>query len=78
MSRPLAVGQRDVGFDPWNSRQISVELVDEGFNCVEVGQGFQKISEPTKKLPELVICGKCWHAGHEVLRWKRRLPVVEE
>jgi phage terminase large subunit-like protein len=60
---------RDVGFDPWNSRQLSVELVDEGFNCVEVGQGFQKISEPTKKLLELVICGKCRHAGHEVLRW---------
>jgi phage terminase large subunit-like protein len=60
---------RDVGFDPWNSRQISVELVDEGFNCVEVGQGFQKISEPTKKLLELVISGKCRHANHEVLRW---------
>ncbi len=60
---------RDVGFDPWNSRQISVELVDEGFNCVEVGQGFQKISEPTKKLLELVISGKIRHANHEVLRW---------
>lgn len=60
---------RDVGFDPWNSRQISVELVDEGFNCVEVGQGFQKISEPTKKLLELVISGKCRHNNHEVLRW---------
>ena len=51
------------------SGSISVELVDEGFTCVEVGQGFQKISEPTKKLLELVISGKCRHANHEVLRW---------
>ena len=39
---------KDVGFDPWNSRPVSVELIDEGFNCVEVSQGYQAISEPTK------------------------------
>lgn len=60
---------RDVGFDPWNSRQVSVELIDEGFNCVEVPQGFRSISEPTKKLLELITSGNCRHGDHEVLRW---------
>lgn len=60
---------RDVGFDPWNSRQVSVELGDEGFKCVEVPQGFRSISEPTKKLIELITSGKCRHANNEVLRW---------
>lgn len=60
---------KDVGFDPWNSRQVSVELIDEGFNCVEVSQGYRAISEPTKKLLELVTSGNCRHANHEVLRW---------
>jgi phage terminase large subunit-like protein len=60
---------RDVGFDPWNSRQVSVELGDEGFQCVEVPQGFRSISEPTKKLLELITSGNCRHGGNEVLRW---------
>ncbi len=60
---------KDVGFDPWNSRQVSVELIDEGFNCVEVSQGFRAISEPTKKLLELITSTNCRHANHEVLRW---------
>jgi len=60
---------KDGGFDPWNSRQVSVELIDEGFNCVEVSQGYRAISEPTKKLLELVTSTNCRHANHEVLRW---------
>src|SRR5260370_28785274 len=60
---------REVGFDPWNSRQVSVELGDEGFHCVEVPQGFRSLSEPTKKLLELVTSGSCRHGNQEVLRW---------
>jgi phage terminase large subunit-like protein len=36
---------------------------------VEVPQGFRSISEPTKKLLELVTSGQCRHGNHEVLRW---------
>jgi len=56
-------------FDPWNSRQISVGLVEAGYNCVEVRQGYQTLSEPSKKLLELVKSGKLHHGGHPVLRW---------
>jgi phage terminase large subunit-like protein len=56
-------------FDPWNSREMSVPMIDDGYKCVEVRQGFQSLSEPSKKLLELVASGKLYHGGHPVLRW---------
>lgn len=60
---------REIGFDPWAATQISNDLMDEGFNMVEVRQGFKTLSEPTKKLMELVLGGQIAHGGHPVLRW---------
>jgi phage terminase large subunit-like protein len=60
---------QDVAFDPWNSRQISVPLNEAGITCVEIRQGYQSLSEPSKKLLELVAQGKLWHGGHPVMRW---------
>lgn len=56
-------------FDPWNSRQISTIMLDQGHRCIEVRQGFQTLSEPSKKLLELVASRKLRHGGHPVLRW---------
>jgi len=60
---------QEMCFDPWNSRQISLMLVDEGYKCCEIRQGLQTLSEPSKKLLELVATGKLQHGGHPVLRW---------
>lgn len=60
---------QDVVFDPWNSREISVDLIGKGFSCQELRQGFQSMSAPTKKLLELVASGKLHHGGHPVLAW---------
>ena len=60
---------QEVAFDPWNSRQISVPLVEDGFRCVEIRQGFGALTEPSKKLLELVATGKLHHGGHPVLKW---------
>lgn len=59
----------EICWDPWNSRQISVGMVDAGYQCIEVRQGFATLSEPTKKFLELVAGGKLHHGGHPVLRW---------
>jgi len=56
-------------FDPWNSRQLSVPLIEAGHHCVEIRQGMLSLSEPSKKLLELVVSGKLHHGGHPVLRW---------
>jgi phage terminase large subunit-like protein len=59
----------EIGFDPWNSRQISVPMIEKGHSCIEVRQGVATLSEPSKKLLELVAGAKLHHGGHPVLRW---------
>lgn len=65
-------------FDPWNSRQISTELVAEGYRCIEVRQGFQSLSEPSKRLLQLVANGKAYHGGHPVMRWNASCVSAKE
>lgn len=60
---------REICFDPWNSRQISVQMNEKGYTCVEIRQGLATLSEPSKRLLELIIEGKFHHGGHPVLRW---------
>jgi phage terminase large subunit-like protein len=69
---------REICFDPWNSRQISVPLVEEGYTCVEIRQGFATLSEPSKKLLALVTEGKLRHGGHPVLRWNASCLTAKE
>ena len=60
---------QEICWDPWNSRQVSVAMVDSGFKCFEVRQGYQSLSEPSKKTLAAVARGKLHHGGHPVLRW---------
>lgn len=60
---------KEICFDPYNSRQLSTQLVDEGYECVEIRQGYASLSEPSKKILELVASGKIHHGGHPILRW---------
>jgi phage terminase large subunit-like protein len=69
---------REIGFDPWNSRQISVPMIQEGYACVEIRQGVATLSEPSKKLLELVAGGKFHHGGHPVLRWNASCLATKE
>lgn len=59
----------EICFDPWNSRQISVPMIEEGYRCFDVRQGFATLNEPSKKFLELVASKKLRHGGHPVLRW---------
>lgn len=60
---------REVCFDPWNSRQLSSPMVEDGYTCIEIRQGFASLNEPSKKLLSLIASGKIAHGGHPVLRW---------
>jgi len=69
---------QEVAFDPWNSRQISLPLMEKGHVCVEVRQGVATLSEPSKKLLELVAVSKLSHGGHPVLRWNASCVSAKE
>ena len=69
---------QEICFDPWNSRQMSVGMVEEGYKCVEIRQGMMTLSEASKKLLELVMSGKLRHGGHPVLRWNASCLTAKE
>jgi phage terminase large subunit-like protein len=60
---------REICWDPWNSRQVSVEMVEKGYPCIEVRQNFSTLSEATKGTLALIAQKKLFHGGHPILRW---------
>lgn len=60
----------EICWDPWNSRQLSVPMIEDGYTCVEIRQGYRSLSEPTKKVLELVSRGAMHHGAHPMLRWQ--------
>ena len=69
---------QDICFDPWNARQLSVPMAEEGLRCIEIRQGVMSLSEPSKKLLELVTSGKLHHGGHPVLGWNASCLTAKE
>jgi phage terminase large subunit-like protein len=53
-------------------------MVGEGYVCIEIRQGVATLSEPSKKLLELVAAGKLHHGGHPVLRWNASCVTAKE
>jgi phage terminase large subunit-like protein len=60
---------QEICWDPWNSRQISVGMVEAGYPCKEIRQSYENLTEATKKFLELVELGGLHHGGHPVMRW---------
>ena len=60
---------KDVGYDRWNSSELVTNLVDDGVEMVDVGQGMASMSAPTKELLRLVLDEKIRHGGNPILRW---------
>ncbi|HCA53501.1 MAG TPA: terminase [Mycobacterium sp.] len=69
---------QELAFDPWNATKITTELKGDGFEVVELRQGFRSLSEPTKHLGALVASKKLRHGGHPVLRWMASNMVVRQ
>lgn len=59
----------ELGFDPWNALHLATQLQSDGVQMVEVAQNFRNLSEPSKKLEELVMSRRLAHGGNPVLRW---------
>ena len=69
-----------IGYDPWNATQIATELKDEdGFEMLEVQQGYKSMNAPSKELLRLILQHKLYHDGNPVLRWHAdSVAVVED
>lgn len=59
----------ELDYDPWNATQFANNATNEGFECVEIRQGFRTMSEPTKDIEKLVLQKKLITFGNPVLKW---------
>lgn len=61
---------REVAYDPWNGRQLAIELQeDDGFTMVEFQQGYRSMTEPTKQMLGMLASGTLKHANNPCLNW---------
>jgi len=56
-------------YDPYNATHMANELQAEGYTTVEIRQGVQTLSEPTKLFREKIAQGKIVHDGSPLLTW---------
>ncbi len=60
---------KEVCFDPYGARALANNMDKKGYTCVEIRQGVQTLSEPTKKFREMVLTGRIVHDGSPLLTW---------
>ena len=69
---------RTVAYDPWNATDLVNRLEQQdGFQCVQMRQGFASLSAPTKALEQAILARTLRHAGDPVLRWNVGNVAVE-
>lgn len=60
---------REIAIDRWNSTQMQTQLMGDGMEVVQFGQGFASMSAPTKEWEKLIVGRQLGHDGNPVLRW---------
>ncbi len=58
----------ELDYDPWNATQFANNAMNEGFECVEIRQGYRTMSEPTKEVEKLVLNKKLITFGNPILK----------
>jgi hypothetical protein len=60
----------EIAFDPGTRSRLATELSEQdGFNMLELRQGFVTMSEPSKDFEARVVARKIRHGGNPVLAW---------
>lgn len=60
---------KEAAFDPHQLTQFSGEMIEEGFQMVEIRPTVPNFSEAMKRLTELVLTKRFCHNGDPVLEW---------
>lgn len=64
-------------YDPYGATQFAQNMQEKGFTVVEIRQGYQTLSEPTKDFREHVYQQKVTHLSDKVLSWAMGNAVAE-
>lgn len=69
---------KEVCLDRWNAGHVGHDLTDRGYTVVEIIQGMQTLSGPTKDLRGEVYSGKVLHNRDPVLSWAMGNAIVRQ
>lgn len=69
---------KEIGLDPFNAAGITNDLEEEGFEPIEIRQGYSKLSAPTKDLLALILDGAITHGKNPVARWNADAVTVKQ
>ncbi|MEO8680277.1 MAG: terminase large subunit [Vicinamibacterales bacterium] len=69
---------KQIGFDPWNAATIEQDLLEDGFDIVEVPQTLKHLSLPTKDFGADVLDGLVDAGGNPLMAWMASNVVVYE
>lgn len=60
---------KEINFDPYNAEYFTQQLEQKGYERREVRQGAPTLSEPTKRLREMIMLGTVVFEQNELLYW---------
>lgn len=60
----------EVVFDPWHSRQMALELAEDGVTCVEFRNSPSNMNEPMRELDALITDERMLHDGGAAFAWQ--------
>lgn len=58
-----------LGTDPWNSRMLTQQLMNEGINVLEIAQNMAMLSPAMKEFERMAGIGELTHEQNPVARW---------
>jgi phage terminase large subunit-like protein len=62
--------------DRWNATQLTTQLMGDGVEIKDFGQGYASMSAPSKEFEKLVVEGTLNHGGNPVIDWMARVVTV--
>jgi len=68
---------KEIAVDRWNSTQLQTQLMGDGFEIVQFGQGYASMNAPAKELEKLILEQNICHGDNPVLRWMASNVMIE-
>jgi phage terminase large subunit-like protein len=76
--KEMGIQIKSIGIDPRHAIQLSAQLTSEGFEVVALVQSSKTLSEPLKRLGEMILSQKMRHGNNPLLRYMLDNIVVKE
>jgi phage terminase large subunit-like protein len=67
----------EIAYDRWGARQLATQLMGDGLELVEFGQGYASMSAPAKEFERRLLAHTLNHGNNPILRWMAQSVEIE-